>query len=181
MMRTRILKVIAVVLPVLGVGCGGESNMMTGPGATTGSGTMLLSMVPTGGATGVPANSTMVLRFSASMASGMEPFVDLHQGGLDGPVVAMRCDFSADRMTLTCTPGALLSPRTTYTLHVGAGMRDSAGRTIDMGQYGGAMGGQWITGSMMGPSHAGSQWGMMGGNWQGTNGSYGMAFQFTTG
>jgi hypothetical protein len=111
----------------------------------------------------------------------MEPFVDLHQGGLDGPVLAMRCDFSADRTTLTCTPGAPLSPRTIYTLHMGGGMRDSTGRTIDMGQYGGAMGGQWIMGGMMGPSHAGSPWGMMGGNWQGTNGSYGMGFQFTTG
>ena len=60
-------------------------------------------------------------------------------------------------------------------------MRDSAGRVIDLAQYGGASGGQWIMRGMMGPSHAGSPWGMMGGNWQGTNGSYGMAFQFTTG
>ena len=180
MTRTRILKAIALFLPMLAVGCGGEGDMMTGPDGRTGTGTML-SVTPIGGAVGVPANSTMVLRFSGPMASGMEPFVDLHQGGLDGPVVATRCDFSADRTTLTCTPGAPLSPRTTYTLHVGGGMRDSAGRVIDMAQYGGAMGGQWIMGGMMGPSHAGSSWGMMGGNWQGTNGSYGMAFPFTTG
>jgi hypothetical protein len=81
---------------------------------------------------------------------------------------------------MTCTPNIPLSARTAYTLHVGAGMRDSAGRAIDMAQYGGAMGGQWITGAMMGPSHAGGSWGMMGGNGQGTNGSYGMAFPFTT-
>lgn len=181
MTRTRILKLMVVALPMLAAGCGSDADMMTGPGGLPGAGTMLLSVTPAGGATGVPTNSTMVLRFSAPMASGMEPFVDLHSGGLEGPIIAMRCDFSADRTTLTCAPGAALAPRTIYTLHVGGGMRDSFGRTIDMGQYGAGMSGQWIMGSMMGSSHGGSAWGMMGGNWQGTNGSYGMAFQFTTG
>jgi hypothetical protein len=181
MIRKGILNVFAVVVPMLAVACGGGSGMMTGPSGTSGAGMMLLSVTPSGGATSVAANSTMVLRFSGPMSSGMEPFVDLHQGSLDGPLVAMSCGFSADRATLTCTPGAPLSPRTTYTLHVGGGMRDSAGRVIDMGQYGGAMGGQWIMGGMMGPSHAGAPWGMMGADRRGTNGSYGMAFQFTTG
>ena len=42
------------------------------------------------------------------------------------------------------------------------------------------MGGQWITGGMMGGSHAGGAWGMMGPGWRNSNGSYGMAFSFTT-
>jgi hypothetical protein len=181
MKQTAMLKLSAVAVAILVAGCGGGGDMMTGPSGMSGTGTMLLSVTPAGGAAGVPVNATMVMRFSGSMASGMEPFVDLHQGGLDGPLVAMRCDFSTDRTTLTCTPQAPLSPRTAYTLHVGGGMRDAAGRSVDMGQYASAMGGQWVMGGMMGPSHAGNPWGMMGGNWQGGNGSYGMAFPFTTG
>ena len=175
-----LVKAVAVVAPLLAIACGG-GDMVTGPDGMPGIGTMLLSVTPPGGAGGVAPESAMVLRFSGPMGSGMEPLVDLHQGGLDGPVVATRCSLSADRTTLTCTPGAPLSARTAYTLHVGAGMRDSAGGSIDMGQYGGAMGGQWIMGGMMGPSHAGAPWGMMGADRRGTNGSYGMAFQFTTG
>ena len=183
MTRMKILKAAVVALPLLAAGCGGGGEMMTGPGGPPGAGTMLLSVSPMGGAVGVPTSASMVLRFSGQMGSGMEPYVDLHLGGLDGPALAMRCDFSADRSTLSCTPTAPLASRTSYTLHVGGGMRDSAGAFVDMGQWGAAMGGQWIMGGggMMGPSHAGSQWGMMGGNWQGSNGSYGMAFPFTTG
>ena len=132
--------------------------MMRGPDGFPGTGTMLLSVTPAGGAVGVSPNSAMVVRFSGPMASGMEPLVDLHQGGLDGPVVGMSCASSTDRTTLTCTPVVPLARTTAYTLHVGGGMRDSAGRFIDMAQYGGTMGGQWITGGMMGPSHAGSPW-----------------------
>jgi hypothetical protein len=33
---------------------------------------------------------------------------------------------------------------------------------------------------MMGSSHAGGAWTMMGANWHNANGSYGMAFNFTT-
>lgn len=68
-----------------------------------------------------------------------------------------------------------------HTLHIGGGMMDSDNHSIDMDTYRGTMGGQWILGSMMGTSHDGSPWGMMGGNWRGTNGGYGMAFPFTTG
>ena len=64
MTRTRILKGIAVILGMLVVGCGGEGDMMTGPGGMSGAGTMLLSVTPPGSATGMPANSTIVLRFS---------------------------------------------------------------------------------------------------------------------
>jgi hypothetical protein len=178
----------AVLSAGLLAACGGGQDHMTnasagGPSMMGGNatGAAFLSIVPQGGMKGVSTSTPLSFRFSGPMAPGMEQYVDLHMGGLEGPVVPMSCGWSPDRTTLTCTPGAPLSPRTTYTLHMGGGMTDSAGRTIDTGQYGGAMGGQWIMGGMMGPSHAGSPWGMMDGTWQGTNGSYGMAFQFTTG
>jgi hypothetical protein len=62
--------------------------------------------------------------------------------------------------------------------HLGGGMMTQAGQPVDYGQP--MMAGQWITGGMMGGSHAGGSWGMMGPNWHNANGSYGMAFSFTT-
>ena len=59
-------------------------------------------------------------------------------------------------------------------------MMTQAGQPLDYAQYGPMMGGQWIMGGMMGGSHAGGSWGMMGPNWRNANGSYGMAFSFTT-
>ena len=59
-------------------------------------------------------------------------------------------------------------------------MTTQSGAGVDFGAYGPMMGGQWIMGGMMGGSHAGNPWGMMGSSWHGANGSYGMAFPFTT-
>jgi len=59
-------------------------------------------------------------------------------------------------------------------------MMTQAGQPLDYGRYGPMMGGQWIMGGMMGGAHAGGAWGMMGPNWRSANGSYGMAFSFTT-
>jgi Bacterial Ig-like domain len=171
-----------VLLPLLGFGCGGSDGnreMMTGPGNSSRGGTMLLSVTPTGGSVGVPVGSPMTFRFSGPMAPGAVAFMDLHHGGLDGPLVPMHCAF-ADPTTLTCTPGTPLHTRTNYMLHLGAGLQDFDGRPCDLDPYRGTTGGQWIMGSMMGGSHNGSPWGMMGGNWHGANGSYGMAFSFTT-
>jgi len=43
-------------------------------------------------------------------------------------------------------------------------------------------GGQWVQGSVMTGAHGGGMgWGMMGVGWRHENGSYGMAFGFTTG
>jgi len=42
------------------------------------------------------------------------------------------------------------------------------------------MGEQWLMPGMMGGTHAGASMGMMGSGWRGSNGSYGMAFPFTT-
>lgn len=67
---------------------------------------MLMSVVPQGGATGVPAMMSALLRFSGPMASGMEPFVDLHQGGLDWAVVPMSCSFEG-----TGAPAQRLGPQ----------------------------------------------------------------------
>lgn len=183
-------KMILAILALAAAGCGGHEygpmmdgrTMMTGPSGTgpQGYGAALLSVTPAGGSTGVATSTSITLRFGAPMAVAMEQYVDLHVGNLAGPVVPMDCSWSPDRATLTCTPSAPLAPRTTYVLHIGGGLMTQAGQSIDYGHYGPAMGGQWIMGGMMGPSHGGHPWGMMAPGWRNPNGSYGMGFSFTT-
>jgi hypothetical protein len=115
------------------------------------------------------------------MDDEMEQYVDLHQGDLSGPLVPMECDWSGDVTTLTCTPHAALRSRTTYAIHVGAGMRDADGHQVDVGLHGLEMGGTWAGQEMTGGSHGGMSWGMMGSGWQHpSNGSLGMVFVFET-
>lgn len=173
---------LAGLAALAAAGCGGDHGMM-GPGD---GGDMpmdapvLESVHPEGGALGVPVATGIELRWGAAMGDGMEQFVDLHAGGLSGPVVPMRYAWSEDRTTLVCTPSSPLQPGTQYVVHVGGGMVEADGELIDMDEHGPAFGGQWIQGGMMGAAHAGMPWGMMGGGWQHGSGVYGMAFTFTT-
>ena len=179
----RASSLLAVLVGVAGLaGCGGDGGNMMGPNATGMGPTSgaLMSVTPQGGSAGVSTSAPIVFRFAAAMTSGMEQYVDLHRGDLAGAEVPMRCAWSGDRTTLTCTPQAALSARTTYVVHLGGGMMTQSGQPLDYAQYGPMIGGQWIMGGMMGGSHGGSPWGMMGSSWRNTNGSYGMAFTFTT-
>lgn len=176
---------LSAILALAAAGCGGRDYgpmMMTGPSGMgpQGYAPALVSVTPAGGATGVPTSTSITLRFGTAMAVAMDQYMDLHVGSIAGPVVPMGCAWSPDRTTLTCTPSAPLDPRTTYVFHLGGGMMTQAGEPIDYGRYGPAMGGQWLMGGMMGPSHGGHPWGMMGPGWRHPNGSYGMEFSFTT-
>ncbi|MCM2258367.1 MAG: Ig-like domain-containing protein [Vicinamibacteria bacterium] len=181
-MKTSTAIGLALVLGSLTTGCGGTSNGMMGPGGVgaSASGATFMSVAPQGGAAGVSTSGVITFRFGAAMGAGMEQFVDLHRGDLGGPTVPMNFAWSADRTTLICTPQASLTSGTRYVVHLGGGMTTRAGQPLDYAQYGPMMGGQWIQGGMMGASHGGSGWGMMGSGWQNSNGSYGMAFTFTT-
>lgn len=182
-MKTLAVPTLSLAVAMLAACGGGGSDrsggMMTGPGPMGGSST-LMSVTPAGGAVGVSASASMVMTFGAAMAPGMEQYVDLHVGYLSGPTVPMSCGWSADRLTLTCAPLGALAPHTTYVLHLGGGMMSQAGQYADYAQRGPGMGGQWVAGGMMGSTHGGSPWSMMGNGWRDPNGSYGMAFAFTT-
>ena len=182
MKRASSLMAVVVGVAGLGVGCGGDGGSMTGPSAMgMGSpGAAFMSVTPQGGAAGVSVSGSIVLRFGGAMGTGMEQYVDLHMGDLAGPEVSMTCGWSGNRTTLTCAPQGPLSPRTTYAFHLGGGMMAQSGQPLDYAQYGPMMGGQWIMGGMMSGSHGGSPWGTMGSGWRNTNGSYGVAFTFTT-
>jgi len=151
-----------------------------GPGANNESGlTALMSVSPAGHSTGVSVTTPMTVRFSHAMAAGMEQFVDLHLGDPSGSTVPMHLAWSGDRTVLTCTPDEPLHSRVQYSLHLGGGMMDADDHAINMDEHAGAMGGDWLFAGMM-SGHGGMPWSMMGGDWRGPNGSYGMFFSFTT-
>jgi hypothetical protein len=146
----------------------------TSPPATV----ALTAVSPTPSATAVATSTTIMLTFDHPMASGMEQYMDLHQGGVDGPTVPMNCAWNPDHTTVTCTPAGPLAHGTPHTIHVGAGMTDQHGDLLDMDHWT-TMGGQWCTDSMMGGTHDGHHVGTMDDGWR-HGGHYGMAFAFTT-
>ncbi|HXJ32168.1 MAG TPA: Ig-like domain-containing protein [Gemmatimonadales bacterium] len=125
-----------------------------------------------------------MMAFSHAMGSGMEMYASLHEGDVTGPTVPGFMTWSSDRMTLTFAPMHPLKSATAYTLHMGGGMKDADGNPLDMTAHS-MMGGQWASGSMMnGGSMMGGGGPMsgqeMGPGWVGSNGMFGMVFQFTT-
>jgi len=150
--------------------------------------TALLSVQPAGGPTHVAVGANVVITFNHSIAEGMEVYAALHEGSVTGPEVAGTWTRSADGMTLSFAPDTPLKPATTYIIHIGGGMMDEDGHTVDLDMHGMDMGGQWATESMM-TGGMGSGMGGMGGEpgshmgpgWQDpSNGTYGMVFSFTT-
>ena len=182
MAKARLTKaVLSTATAVILAACGGESGIPTepmGPGQMVS--TACMSVSPGGGAVGVPVGTSLTFQWSAPIGAGMEQFIDLHISDLGGPVVPMSCGSQTDRTSLVCTPSEPLLHGTRYMIHVAGGMVDANGRIVDMDQNGPGSGGQWITGGVMGGSHAGTGWGLMGAGWRHPNGSYGMAFTFTT-
>lgn len=140
----------------------------------------VLSVVPSGGATGVDQSAPIVVTFSHPMQPGMEQYVALHEGDVKGPVVTGTWVWSDDRSALTFTAAQPLQAQTQYTLHLGGGMRATDGGFVDYGPCVGQYGGQWATQQMMGGGGGMMGGGMMGTGWRHPNGTYGMVFSFTT-
>jgi hypothetical protein len=160
-------------LVVLAAVATGGCSDSTGPAIGT-----LTAVSPAPAAVAVSPSTTVTLTFGQSMMTGMEQYMDLHQGGSTGPTVPMTCAWNPDRTTLACEPSSPLAAGTQYTIHVGAGMTDSEGHAMHMADWT-TMGGQWATSGMMGGTHAGQPTGMMGAGWR-HDGHFGMLFAFTT-
>ena len=176
-MKPRTIPAAALLMSlVVAAACGSDG---TGPSAAAT--TELVSVTPPGGATGVPTAGPMVMTFSHPMMPGMEQYLDLHQGDVSGPLIAITCTWSADRLTVTCVPVQPLHPNAPYTFHAGGGMMDADDHPADMGRHQTQTGGQWLMPGMMGGMHAGAPMSGMGAGWKAGNGSYGMTFTFTTG
>jgi hypothetical protein len=72
-----------------------------------------------------------------------------------------------------------LQPGTSYTIHMGSGMMDASGRPVETAEHGLQMGGQSVTGQMMGGMHGGQPSSMMGPGWRHAgDDQVGMAFTF---
>lgn len=141
---------------------------------------VLLSIAPAAGAIGVDPTQPIVLEFNHPMGLGMEVYVDLHQGDINGPVVPMTAAWSEDRTTLTITPDQPLQPATTYTVHLGGNVVDREGRPLNY-QSCQQLGGQRLQAGQMGQGSGHGHMGNgMGPGWRNPDGSYGMTFTFTT-
>lgn len=180
LVRRRLLTVLPVA--ALFFAACARSDTAVGPADTAITAPSLVSIQPASATTGVAPNAPVVLRFSHAMMNGMEMLVVLHEGSVTGAVVTATATWSADRTTLTLVPQAALRIGTKYVVHLSPSLKDTAGRTIDL-RPGSMMGGQSVSGSMMGStSMMNGQWGpgMMGTGWQAADGTLGMIFTFTT-
>ena len=143
-----------------------------------------LGVLPAALATGVSPTTPIVITFNMSMMSGMEMLVVVHEGSVTGPQVTSAASWSGDRRVLTITPAATLKAKTTYVVHLSPSLQGTNGKAIDLAQCT-RIGGQSVSGGMMGAGTAGMMggtWGpgMMGAGWQATDGTFGMLFSFTT-
>ena len=112
--------------------------------------TRLVSVAPVGGATGIAVNTSITMHFSGRMMMNGDSEITLHQGDVTGAVVPCTGSWSVDGMTLTMTPMSPLAAGTHFTIHLGNGMMDADGHSIDMTTHGMSMGGQCMAGGMMG-------------------------------
>ena len=162
--------------------CGNE---MMSPTITDGTAATVVSVAPAGGAVGVSTSAQIVVQFDHAMPMAMQGYMTLHHGNVTDSLVACVPSWSADSLTLTLTPMAMMHAGTAYTIHVGGGMMDAMGDSVGLAMHGIGAGGQWATGNMM------NGVGMMGGGgpmtgqemgtgWNGGNGAYGMVFTFET-
>ena len=178
MVKTTAIRSVLAGVALLANGCSNATTMDVPAGAAT----ELLSVSPMGGATSVAAMPDLVFTFNHPMASGMQQYLALHHGDLTGATTSMTCGWGDSLRTLTCRPNEPLAPGSDYTVHMGGGMMDADDHPVDMGRYGMTMGGSWATGTMMGSQLGmmGGQQSMMGNGWRDAQGTYGMAFRFTT-
>jgi hypothetical protein len=137
----------------------------------------LLSVSPRGNSTNVDPNARIRLEFQHEMQDGMEQLCVLYRGGLDGEEVPGNWEWSEEHHVLRFTPHHPLHHDAEYTLHVGGGMIDAHGHTMNFDEHGHDMGGHWIDDDML--SHHDDH-GHMHDGWQHHDGHYGMAFPFRT-
>lgn len=176
-MRAGMLVASLAVIAACGSDGTGPSSLPPPVAATT----ELLSVMPSGGSTGVSTTGNLVMTFDHPMMVGAEQYLDLHRGDASGPLEPIGCTWSSDRLSVACQPAQRLQHNAQYTFHAGGGMMDAHDHPIDIGVHGAQMGGQWLMPGMMGGMHAAMPMGGMGAGWKAANGSYGMVFTFTTG
>ena len=158
---------VATAISVIAASCSNNTGIYSGAQAAT----ILESVAPAGGATGVSPTASVVITFSSATRSGMEFYVSIHQGTVTGPTVTHAATWSPDHSTLILTPDSSLTAGKPYTIHIGGGIVDKFGNAIDMAQKGPSLGGQWANADNSSETGVG---------WLGSNGHYEMLFTFST-
>lgn len=182
--RTALI-LASLASPIAFGACSKNASSPAGPnGALAVDAPIVLSLLPASATTGVDPAKSVTITFNMPMMTGMEMLVVLHEGSVTGPQVAGNAAWSADRRVLTFTPAATLKAKTIYVVHFSPSLQAMNGKTINMAQ-GMNIGGQFVTGGMMGAAAAGmmgGSWGsgMMGAGWKANDGTFGMQFTFTT-
>jgi hypothetical protein len=171
-MKSAATAVSIIALAALLTGCDGPLTT----GAPTG--VISVSIVPDGGALNVDPTATVSATFGHSMPASMMEFMVIHEGGLFGPSVTGRWEWSADGLRCHFVPDQPLRSGQQYAIHLGGAMVDLHGHEMDFQHLERHMGGHWVTEDMMG---SGSTHGQGAGHgWRHHSGSFGMQFLFTT-
>lgn len=188
MRSVRFTSALAGAVMITACGASGPTTPTTSATASA-KDAVVLSVVPSGGATGVDRAAPITVTFSHAMMQGMEMLVVLHEGSVTGAEVSGASAWSRDRTQLTFTPAAALEPQTTYVLHFSPNMKDSTGAAIDWPACAGGVGGTAANAGMFGGGTMGGGMngggmgaGMMGSAWQPGSGTwgYGMLVTFKT-
>lgn len=169
--RTGLLAGLTAALGVAW-GCGDSAGV-------NGDATVVATVSPAGGAVDVDPAGVVEVTFSRPMMAGMEAFAALHEGPVTGPEVDGTWAFLDGGTTMRFTPDAPLAPDTEYTIHLGGGMMDADGDSLNYDSCLEAHGGEWATGGMMSGGMMADR-DMMGSGWRHANGMYGMLFTFRT-
>jgi Big-like domain-containing protein len=143
------------------------------------SGVHIVSLKPASGETGVNPAANVVITFSEPMQVGTESYLALLQGDVTGSAVTGTWQWSDYRTRLTFTPAKPFAAATRYVLHLGGQLRGAAGEPLAYEHCLTEHGAQWVPGGT-------TPGGLMGYRrldlgWRHPNGSYGMAFSFSTG
>ena len=186
--RARALphRLIIVIGAAMAGACSG-SPTVDDPTATN-EPTLLLSVEPAAGAVDVSVTTDIEVRFDHGVPTTMRTFIALHEGDCPGPVVVGIWSLTSDQMGLGFAPMMALLPGTEYTVHVGGGMTDPFGMPFDLRRHGIPLGGESVTEAMvLGSDGMGMGMDMMGQpithtgtGWAHADGTYGLAFMFTT-
>jgi hypothetical protein len=169
-------------------GCSG-SPTSGDPAPTALNSTALVSLVPSAGASEVTLMTDIEVRFNGTIPTTVRSCVALHVGECPDPVVEGMWSRSADGPGFGSAPFQPLIASTDYTIHVGGGMTDHSGEHFDLAGHGLGLGGEWVTEeTVRGPDRTGMGTDMMGQTithsglgWANPDGTYGMAFPFSTG
>lgn len=111
--------------------------------------------------------------FSGPLASGMEDYIDVHEGSITGPVVSLNCSQTGTGAIVNCSPRPPFAweAGTEYWVHVGGSLKGRNGGAVDLTSIGTALGGRIVTTEELGAGAHPAATDSLGGGWVGDSAS----------